>query len=229
MKKYILKEYGSWSVVLMAYLIGILSAGGFNIKAAFSLVSIVLFINSKQAFTLWMRGIEPERSLKIFIGQIAAASLMLFVSMGVGIVGFLPYALIPISYILLLYYKSEHAIITELFGFGLLTISSLLSRFAVTGEIEHRLYAAVFVFFGASIFKVKLHLKKGVSEKISMLCYLAASALAYRLINMPLIMLLPLLDNLIFSLKPYAVKLKAIGWIEALKGIVFAILITALH
>ncbi len=229
MKKYLLKEYGSWSVMLMAYLIGILAGGGFNLKAAASLVSIVLFINSKQAFTFWMRGIEPARSLKVFTGQMAAASLMMFFIMGGDIVRFLPYAVIPAAYILFLYFAGEHAIITEIFGFAILTIPSLIAKFAATGNIDHRLYAAVAIFFAASVFKVKLHLKKALPEKISMLCYLAIAALVYYFIKTPLIMLLPLLDNLIFSFRPYTVKLKAIGWIEVLKGILFLILMTVLY
>jgi hypothetical membrane protein len=42
---------------------------------------------------------------------------------------------------------------------------------------------------------------------------------------MPVIILLPLIDNAIFSITLYKVKLKATGWLEVIKGMAFLVLI----
>lgn len=225
MKKYILKEYGSWSVMVMAYLAGILAGGVFNLNAILSLLALSLFINSKQSFTLWIRHVDPVRSSMLFIIQIVLASLMLAGILGEEIFRLLPYILIPAAYVLLLYFAGEHAIMTEIFGFALLTFSSLIAKFVTTNMIDNRLYIAVAVFFAASVFKVKLQLKKEFPQRVSMILYVAFAVFVYYLIQMPVIILLPLIDNAIFSITLYKIKLKATGWLEVIKGMAFLVLI----
>ncbi|MCL4537009.1 MAG: hypothetical protein M1610_05410 [Nitrospirae bacterium] len=223
MKKYILKEYGSWSVMVMAYLAGILAGGVFNLNAILSLLALSLFINSKQSFTLWIRHVDPVRSSMLFIIQIVLASLMLAGILGEEIFRLLPYILIPAAYVLLLYFAGEHAIMTEIFGFALLTFSSLIAKFVTTNMIDNRLYIAVAVFFTASVFKVKLQLKRKLPERFLMAFYIIFALLVYRVIKVPIVVLLPLIDNVIFSFTLYKIKLKATGWLEVIKGMAFLV------
>ncbi|MFZ6006337.1 MAG: hypothetical protein ACOYU2_01630 [Nitrospirota bacterium] len=225
MKKYILKEYGSWGVMALSYLAGIIAAGRFNLKALLSLLAISLFINSKQAFTLWIRHVDSKKSAMIFFAQIAIASFMMIGILGEAVIKLLPYALIPVAYILLLHLAGEHAIITEICGFALLTFSSLIAKFVATNMIDNRLYIAVAVFFTASVFKVKLQLKKEFPQRASMILYVAFAVFAYYLIQMPVVILLPLIDNVIFPITLYKIKLKATGWLEVIKGMAFLVLI----
>ncbi len=225
MKKYILKEYGSWSVMALSYLAGIIAAGRFNLKALLSLLAISLFINSKQAFTFWIRHVDSVKSSAVFMIQIILASLIIVGIFGEAVFEMLPYALIPAIYILLLYFAGEHAIITEIFGFALLTLSSLIAKFVATNVVDHRLYIAVAIFFIASVFKVRLQLKKEFPQRVSMILYVAFAIFAYYLIQMSVIILLPLIDNVIFSITLYKIKLKATGWLEVIKGMAFLVLI----
>jgi len=225
MKRYILKEYGSWGVMVISYLAGLFAGGGISFKAVFSLLALSLFVNSKQAFTLWIRHVDSIKSSAVFMIQIVLASLIIVSILGEAVSEMLPYALIPAIYILLLYFAGEHAIMTEIFGFALLTFSSLIAKFVTTNMIDNRLYIAVAVFFAASVFKVKLQLKKEFPRRVSMILYVAFAVFAYYLIQMPVIILLPLIDNVIFSLTLYKLKLKATGWIEVIKGVAFLALI----
>ncbi len=206
----------------MAYLAGISAGGGFNLKA---LLSLSLFINSKQAFTFWIRHVDPVKSSAVFMIQIILASFIMVSISGEALFKLLPYALIPAIYILLLYFAGEHAIMTEIFGFAVLTLSSLIAKFVTTNMIDNRLYIAVAVFFIASVFKVRLQLKRRLIERFLMILYVAFALFAYHLIQVPVVILLPLIDNVIFSLTLYKLKLKATGWLEVLKGTTFLVLI----
>lgn len=125
----------------------------------------------------------------------------------------------------LLYLAGEHAIAAEICGFGLLALSSLIAKFATSGIVDYKLYIAVAVFFIAGVFKVRLQLKKEFPQRVSMILYVAFAVFAYYLIRMPVIILLPLIDNAIFSITLYRIKLKATGWLEVIKGMAFLVLI----
>lgn len=211
--------------MIMAYLAGIFTSGGFNIKAALLLLAMSLFINSKQAFTFWMRHVDSVRSLKIFIVQIAIALLIMLGILGESVAKLLPYALIPAAYILLLYLAGEHAIVTEICGFAVLTLSSLIAKFVISGVVDYRLYIAVAAFFTAGVFKVRLQLKRTMSSRIVMALYVVSAVSAYLFIQMPVVLLLPLADNLLQLITIYKVKLKTTGWIEVAKGLMFLALL----
>ena len=55
LKQYILKEYGSWGVMTLSYLTGLVVSGRVTPGAVAVFIAIALYINSKQAFVLWMR------------------------------------------------------------------------------------------------------------------------------------------------------------------------------
>ena len=47
---------------------------------------------------------------------------------------------------------------------------------------------------------------------------------AYWLMHIPVFVLLPLIDNLVFSFTLYRLKLRLTGWLEVLKGVAFLLL-----
>ena len=61
-KGYILKEYGSWSVLIIAYLIGIGVSRAFAWPILPLFLALALLINSKQSFMKWIRKVEDRRS-----------------------------------------------------------------------------------------------------------------------------------------------------------------------
>ena len=55
--------------------------------------------------------------------------------------------------------------------------------------------------------------------------YLLLAVVLYALFEIPVVLLLPLMDNLAFSIAPYQVRLKTLGWIEVAKSLLFLLLI----
>src|SRR5512138_1780054 len=82
---YILKEYGSWSVLTVAFVIGLAVSRAFPWQAAPLFISLGLLINSKQAYTKWMRQRAVRMHLIVFLAQVAAAGAVLAVLFGRGI------------------------------------------------------------------------------------------------------------------------------------------------
>lgn len=223
MRRFLLKEYGSWSVMILSFITGILISRAFTFNSFLSLLSLSLFINSKQAFTIWFRQKE-SKALYIFSCQVIIATLLIFLAFSSGTSRLLPFAIIPIIYTVSLYFIGEHALITELAGFAVLTLSSLVARFSVSGTIDLPLYIVTALFFMSGVLKVRIQLKKRFIDRALMALYLVIVAIIYSLLNIPIIILLPLIDNLIFSLTLYKVRLAVTGWIEVAKSIIFVIL-----
>ncbi len=224
MKNYILREYGSWSVLLLGYIAGIVAAERADLSLLLPLISISLFANSKQAFVIWLR-LKKREALFIFIFQIIIGVLMLLKGEGGSILRLYPFGLIPLLYLLFLISSGEHSLFTEITGFLTLCLSCEIAYFSLTGEINPDLYIAVSLFFIAGVFKVRVQLKKGIKERVLMVAYLIASIISYLLLDCNPLILLPLIDNLIFALTLYRVRLQVTGWIEVAKGILFLVLL----
>ena len=79
MKRYILKEYGAWGVMLMAYAAGLVVSRGFNVRALAALFALALLINAKQSFVLWMRSAAGMKKVPsaVFLAQIVLATALL--------------------------------------------------------------------------------------------------------------------------------------------------------
>jgi len=227
-KRYLLKEYGSWGVMVLSYLAGLLVSGGATPRAIPAFVALALAVNSKQALTAWIRSAGPASRVPmvIFIVQVVTASGLLVWLLSADLVRFLPYAAVPCAYLVLLRYAGEHALLTEVSGFILLSTSVLISRYVLSGEIDPRLFIAVAVFFAAGVFKVRAKLRKGIFERSLAVLYVVGALVVYHLIGVPLVVLLPLADNLIFSASLYRVTLKTAGWLEVAKGAAFLVLLT---
>jgi len=160
----------------------------------------------------------------MFTAQVAAATIILLFVLGSRIYSLMPYAVVPLAYLLLLKFLGEHSILTEISGFVLLSLSALIARLTTAGVIDPALFIAVAVFFTAGVFKVRVQFKKGMAQRILMVFYIAFAFIVYRLIPLPALALLPLIDNLIFSLTLYRVKVRVTGWLEVLKGVIFLLL-----
>lgn len=225
MMNYLLKEYGSWSVLLLSYIAGMVVAERWpDLSLLLPFISLCILINSKEAFVQWLRRKRRE-AFFAFLLQIVIGFLILFITEGDSIFRLYPLALIPLLYLLSLTLSGEHSIFTEIAGFLTLSLASQISFFSLTDDVNLRLYIGVSLFFTAGVFKVRLQLKKGIRERALMILYLVASVLCYLLLNLTPIILLPLIDNLIFALTLYRVRLQVTGWIEVVKGALFLVLL----
>ena len=210
----------------LSFLTGLVVSGRVTPGGAAVFMAIALYINSKQAFVLWMRGREgnPSRPLAAFVLQVLAATVLLLPFLGKDLASLLPYALVPSAYLISLKYLGEHALITEISGFALLSLSALVAKLTATGVIDPVLFVTVAIFFTAGVFKVRVQFTKGMLQRILMFIYVVFGIAVYQLIHTPVIVLLPLIDNLVFSFTLYRLKLRLTGWLEVLKGVAFLLL-----
>ena len=223
-KGYFLKEYGSWSVLIVAYLIGIGVCKAFTWTAIPLFLALGLLINSKQAYTKWSRRTEDRKSLIIFIGHIAAATIVLLAVFGSDIPMLLPLLIFPLAYLVMNKFAGEHSVLTEVLGFTLLSLSAVLAKFLLTGGVDVRLFLGTAVYFTAGVFKVKALLLKKMKDRVLTMLHVVFAALVYQRMHIPVIILLPLVDNLIVSAFLYKVKLQTTGWIEVGKSLIFLFL-----
>lgn len=224
MKDYFLREYGSWSVLIISYAIGLGSAGGFTWLAAPVFLALALLVNSKQAFMKWSRGSAKRKSLSIFICQAAVAAAILFSVFSARIIDILPFLVVPAAYLLVNIYLGEHTALTELLGFAVLALASVTARYLVDGVLDIRLFIAVALYFGAGVFKVKALLLKGWRHRLMAVFYVVFTAVVYGVLGISLAIITPLLENIISASGLYGVRLRTTGWIEVVKGILFSIL-----
>jgi hypothetical protein len=220
-KGYFLKEYGSWSVLIVAYLIGIGVSKAFTWTAIPLFLALGLLINSKQAYTKWSRRSEDRKSLIIFVGHIAAATLVLLAVFGSDIPMLLPLLVFPLAYLVMNKFAGEHSVLTEVVGFTLLSLSAVLAKFLLTGGVDVRLFVGTAVYFTAGVFKVKALLLKKKKDRVLTMLHVVFAALVYQRMHIPVIILLPLVDNLIVSAFLYKIKLQTTGWIEVGKSLIF--------
>lgn len=159
--------------------------------------------------------------------------LLIFMIVGLGLLipflidgfrYFIGFSILVISYSILMKKGREHHLIAEINGFALLTLSAPIIYFTVTGDVSMRIYAAVLIFFVAGVLKVRVRIKKTHLYRGTMVCYCLAAVVVFHLIHIPLILLVPLLENIISAIWMREVKLKTLGDIELTKGIIFIVL-----
>lgn len=215
----------------MSYLAGLSAAGQFSSGAIMVFMAIVLYVNSKQALTHWLKreGRDSRNSLGVFVLQAVCATLLTLGVVWHSLTAVLPFLAIPAAYLLFSRMKGEHFILTEVTGFFLLAVAAPLAELAASGHIDLNLYIGVAVFFTAGVFKVRVQLTKSQGYRILMVVYLVFAALVYQLLALPLVALLPLADNLVFTAILYKVKLRTAGRLELAKGVLFVILIAAAY
>ncbi|NOY63976.1 MAG: hypothetical protein GXO97_01040 [Nitrospirae bacterium] len=224
MKKYLLKEYGSWAVATFSYIAGI-TGGSYDVnRLIIGALACFLLINSKEALAQWFKASKKEAAPAFFIQALLGAIIIMFILKD-GITDFIPYMVLPILYIVFFRFKGEHFLLTEVTGFLSLGLSTLVSYYICNAGINFTLYMVVALFFTAGVFKVRLQLRKGLFEKLTMLGYVAFLVVVYLLTGTSLVIALPLVENIFYALKPYKVKLRYTGWIELSKSLAFLILL----
>ncbi len=235
MKIPIVKEWGSWAVFvsscLAALMTGLLTSpwetrGNFATGTALTILGLAFFINSKNplASILRTKG-QMKEHLLWFLFFSAAGTALLIPFLIDGFKTFSIFSVLVLIYVILLYKGKEHNLFTELNGFALLTLSAPVVYFSVTGELSLKLYAAVLLFFGAGVFKVRVRIRKTLKYRWIMALYCAAAVIFYYLLNISVIILLPLIENIISVIFMREEKLRTTGYTELIKGIMFIILI----
>jgi hypothetical protein len=228
-KSYFLKEYGSWSVLIVAYLTGLVVSRGFAWQAVPVFLALGLLINSKQAFTKWTRKKGDRVSLLVFSGHLVAATAILLLIFGRDVPQLLPLIIFPAAYLLMNRLAGEHFVLTEVLGFALISLAAVLAKFTVTGGVDVRLFFAVALYFTAGVFKVKALLLKKTLDRVFTVLYLILAVLIYRGYHISLIILLPLVDNLIAATFLYKVRLQTTGRIEVSKSVLFLVLMSVFY
>jgi len=220
-KGYFLKEYGAWSVLIVSYLVGLGVSHTFAWTVIPLFLALALLINSKQAFMKWARKADSGKAAVIFLGQIIVAAVIMIAIFREDIPRLFPLLVFPAIYLLLNKLAGEHFILTELMGFVLISLAAVLAKFLLTNGLDVRLLVGVALYFTAGVFKVKTLLLKKTQDRVLTVLYVLFSALVYRRMHIPLIILLPLVDNLVVAATLYRVKLQTTGWIEVVTSLIF--------
>jgi len=220
-KGYFLKEYGAWSVLITVFLIGAGVSRAFSWTLIPLFLALALLINSKPALTKWLRRTEDRTSLMIFLGQTLLATAILFVLFGSGIPRLLPLLLVPAAYLVMNKIAGEHFILTEVLGFTLLSLAGVLVKFLLTDDLDVRLFLGVAQYFMTNVFKVKTMLLGKTQYRVFTVLSVVFAVIVYRWMNIPIVILLPLADNVIAAATRYKVKLQTVGWMEVAKSMLF--------
>jgi hypothetical protein len=220
-KGYFLKEYGSWSVLIIAYCIGIGVTRSFAWAVVPVFLALALLINSKQAFMKWVRQPSVRRHLGIFLAQIIVAAAILLAVYGDAVMTLLPLLIFPAAYLLSNRLGGEHFVLTELLGFALLSLAAVLAKFTIVEGVDVRLFAGVAMYFTAGVFKVKAVLLKKTRDRVLSVLYIVLATYVYDRMHINLIILLPLAENIFMAATLYKVRLQTTGWIEVAKSLLF--------
>jgi hypothetical protein len=220
-KGYLLKEYGSWSVLTVAFLTGLGVSRAFPWQTFPLFIALGLLINSKQAYTKWTRQQSERKHIGVFLGQVVAASLVLLALFAENLPLVLPLLIVPAAYLLMNRFAGEHHVLTELLGFALLSLAAVLAKFLVVEGVDVRLYAAAALYFTAGVFKVKAVLLKKTRDRVLTVLYVLFALYVYQRFSIALIILLPLAENVVMAATLYKVRLQTTGWIEVAKSLVF--------
>jgi hypothetical protein len=223
---YLLKEYGSWSVLTVAFVIGLGVSRAFPWQALPVFLALALLINSKQAYTKWIRQPSVKQHLAAALGQIAVAAVILITVYRQGIPQLLPLLVFPAAYLLMNRLAGEHFVLTELLGFALLSLAAVLARFLVVEGVDVRLFVATALYFTAGVFKVKAVLFRKMRDRVLTVAYVLFALYAYHRFHIAFILLLPLVENIVMAITLYKVRLQTTGWIEVVKSLAFLALMT---
>ncbi len=223
-KGYFLKEYGAWSVLITVSLIGVGVSRAFSWAVIPLFLALGLLINAKQALSKWLRRTEDRASLVIFLGQLFIATAIFIALFGSNIPRLLPLLVVPGAYLLMNRFAGEHFILTEVLGFALLSLAAVLVKFLLTDHLDLRLFLGVALYFTANVFKVKTLLLRKMQYRVLTVLYAAFAVFIYWRMQIPIVVLLPLTDNIIAAATLYKVKLQTVGWMEVAKSLSFLVL-----
>jgi hypothetical protein len=236
MKIPIVREHGSWAVFIFSSAAGITiglmtrpwqTGREFSLVTLLTVLGLVLLINSKNPLLSAVRSQGGRREHLLWFGVFGSSGLILLSPFLIeGLKHFFIFSLLILSYVILLFRGREHDLLTEINGFALLSLSAPIIYFVITGDLSLRLYSTVFLFFAAGVFKVRARLKKTAPYRWIMVFYCIFSLpVFYFLLEIPVIVLLPFLENVISVARMRDEKLRTTGNTELIKGIIFTILL----
>ena len=235
MKIPIVKEYGSWAVFIFSVASGITTGlltrpwqtgRDISVSTLLTVLGLTLLINSKNPLSSIVRSKGYSKEHYLWFALFSMSGLVLLVPFLIdGLKTFYVFSPLVFIYVFLLFSGKEHSLFTELNGFALLTLSSAVIYFVITGEMSFRLYLAVFVFFAAGVFKVRARIKKTNPYRWLMVFYCAASLVIFYFLNISTAILLPLAENVINVIQMKEEKLKITGNVELVKGVIFTVLL----
>ena len=235
MKIPVVKEWGSWAVFISSLLAGLVTGlltstretgRGIPALTALTIAGLAFLVNSKNPLASALRTRWKKKEHVFWFLFFSVSGLALLIPfLRDGIKTFSIFSVLALSYGILLYKGKEHSLFAEYNGFALLALSAPVIYFTVTGELSLKLYAAVLLFFGAGVFKVRVRTRKTLKYRWLMALYCAVAVVLYSLMNISVVMLLPLIENLISVISMREEKLRVTGYTELVKGIMFIILI----
>jgi hypothetical protein len=235
MKIPVVKEWGSWAVFfsssLAALVAGLLTRTcvterDFPGITLSTVLGLTFLINSKNPLVSALRtgGSKREHVLWFLFFSLSGIVLLIpFLREGAG--SFSVFSILVLSYGILLYKGKEHSLFTEFNGFALLTLAAPVIFFTVTGLLSLKLYAAVLIFFGAGVFKVRVRTRKTMKYRRLMALYCALAVILYSILNISVFILIPLIENLVSVIVMREEKLRTTGYTELVKAIMFIILV----
>ena len=235
MKIPLVKEWGSWVVFGASCLAAV--AAGFSVQTReagsdtlmitiATIAGLFFLINTKPPLVAAIRA-KGTKSAHIvwFLVFTATGLLLLSPFLRTGIERFAPFSILALSYVWFVWSGKEHHVFAELNGFALLTASAPILYFVITGMVSMKLYAAVFLFFGAGVLKVRVRIRKTLFYRGLMIAYCTVIVTVFYVLHMKIILLAPFAENIISALRLREEKLKTTGYIELAKSIIFVMLI----
>jgi hypothetical protein len=231
----IVKEHGSWVVFIISCIAGIIASltdhslhverGLFN-EVLITVVGLALLVNSKRPLTALFRRYDREKEDLIWFLLFSLSGLALLVPFLLdGFKTFVIFSPLLIIYFIFLCFRREHDLAAEFLGFAILTLSAPVIYFVLTGRLSFRLYLAVFIFFAASVLKVRTSMKKLPLYRLSMIFYCAVSPAFFIMLGVSPYLLLPLSENVVSSVRNREERLRTLGNIELVKGVIFVLLL----
>lgn len=230
----IVKEWGSWVVFFSSCLAGLitglktrpwLNGREFVSVTVLTVLGMAFLINAKNPLASAIRTKGKKEHVLWLLLFTLTGFVLLLPFLVEGVTAFLIFVILIASYSILLSFGKEHHLATELNGFALLTVAAPAVYFAVTGEMSWRLYLAVTAFFSAGVFKVRLRLRKTLLYRWIMILYSAAVSVVFYSLDIPVIILLPLIENILSAVWMREEKLRTTGNIELAKALLFIILL----
>lgn len=231
------REWGSWIVFLSSSIIGVLigiktSPLSIDFKNIFLLLigmSIIMNVKAPLSSIIKSKDIYNLNLIWAILYLLTGSLIILFLILGTRPVLQLSFIIILIIvYFLLVSITREHFLLSELIAFAIITSSSYVMYYYITGDPEFRLYIAVLLYFSASVFKVRMRLRMNAFYRILMVSYCTFCAFIYSLLSISLIPLIPLVENILSSITLKRYSLRHTGYIESIKGVIFIVLIVLL-
>ena len=225
------REWGSWVVLIYSCFAGLviglqtrpwLVEGGFSLRTFSAILGLVFLVNSKASLASLLRTRQKDLGWFLFFSLTGLMLLMPFLFEAAHIL--IVSSLLVLTYLAFVSGNKEHSLFAELNGFALLALSAPIIYFVITDDLSWRLYAAVLTFFWAGVIKVRVRLKKTIPYRALMLIYCVAAPTFYYYLEIPIILLLPLAENIISIFFMREEALRTTGNIELIKGALFLIL-----